>query len=176
MRTIYAAIFVFLGLVIIAPAHADWYGPFDKLPTRPTIEISAPTGHLGSHDRWCDWVQVTITNDYGGAYIQRMFGCEPPFPKRVTEITNFFDKALLETGKIPPKGSCSGRLMQDTEKPGAVYFIEEKGDACIFHPHYNSLVLKTCKIGHNCTIYGSISNCIDEDECVAITRITHAKL
>jgi hypothetical protein len=61
---LYASALAFAAL----PANAEWYHPGERLLAHPTIEIPAPTGHIGSRDRWCDWVEVTIKPSWGNGY------------------------------------------------------------------------------------------------------------
>jgi hypothetical protein len=87
------------------------------------------------------------------------------------------DDALRETGDAPPKGHCSGFL---AHKKADIYYIGGNPKApndegiCLFLPVYNPIVLKACKVGKPCTIYGSVEDCKNYAECTAVTRITSA--
>lgn len=74
---------------------------------------------------------------------------------------------------------CSGTLIKDEFDKGAYFLVSpDKHESdiidCIFSPIYNKIVLKACKVGAPCTIYGDVEGCREHEQCIAVTNVTSA--
>jgi hypothetical protein len=95
-----------------------------------------------------------------------------PRPKGII-VDPLGDDALRETGDDPPHGSCVGML---TQTPRGEYLLERDDKTiCTFLPVYADIVLRQCKLGEQCVIYGSLAPCQNSDQCVAVSRIKSAQ-
>jgi len=90
------------------------------------------------------------------------------------------DLALREAGADYPPGSCIGTLVH--MKEGYFLLGDNFKNLCLFNntvPSYLKTVLKGCKVGKKCEIFGAVARCADDreyDQCIAVIGIKKAHI
>jgi len=92
------------------------------------------------------------------------------------------DDALREAGleaRDLPSGSCVGTLMH--MKEGYFLLGNYYRSLCLFNdkvPSYRNIVLKACKVGKKCEVFGAVQPCADDreyDKCTAVSFVKAAR-